>query len=351
MKISFNKAMAFIIIAAIIICLFIVTIFMVNGNKNKETNSTNQPLTNLNNLAYDGTTELGTPVKFTINEITPPEAVSEYETSFKINGNSWYYDLDAEGNAINIYAFGNFSGDVIIPDTLDGHKVISIGKNNSSLDNSLFYTSIGGEDYWDNITSITVPEGVKYINDDAFSGYKKLERVILPDSIVYIGDDAFRSSSNLAYINSDVEGKVVMPKNLQYYGESIFAYDDKINAFEFPQQINYIQDWTFYATEGFSNLTIPGQFEYIGEGAFADSEIENLTIEDGVKIIKDDAFEMNESLKKVNLADSVISIGKNAFYLCKSLSEFNYNGKLSYIGKEVFDYTKVKDVLKSNQLP
>ena len=352
MKISFNKAVVLVVIAVLIVCICIAIIFVVNSNTNKNVNNASQQLTSSSsNSSYDGTEELGTPVEFEIQEVELPEKVGD-EESAEVNGNTWFYDLDAQGNAINIYTYDTFTGDVTLPDTLNGHKVISIGSDNAAgTDNTLFHAPLGGEDYWDNITSITVPDGVQYINEYAFMGYDKLERVTLPDTVIYIGDDAFTSSTNLAYINSDIEGKVVMPKGLQYYGESLFRYNDKINDFEFPEQINYIQDWTFYETSGFSDVTISGQFEYVGQGAFSSSEVKTLTIEDGVKIIKASAFNMNKQLTSVNMADSVTVIEKNAFSLCSLLNEFHYNGKLSYIGKGVFDYTNVKDVLESNQLP
>lgn len=351
MKISFNKAVVLVVIAVLIVCICIAIIFVVNSNTNKNVNNAGNASQQITSSSYDGTEELGTPVEFEIQEVELPEKVGD-EESAEVNGNTWFYDLDAQGNAINIYTYGTFTGDVILPDTLNGHKVISIGNEKAiGNKNSIFDTSYGGEHYWNNITSITIPDGVKYINAYAFYGYDKLERVTLPDTVIYIGDDAFTSSKNLAYINSDIEGKVVMPKGLQYYGESLFRYNDKINDFEFPEQINYIQDWTFYETSGFSDVTISGQFEYVGQGAFSSSETKTLTIEDGVKIIKASAFSMNKQLTSVNMADSVTVIERDAFSLCSLLNEFHYNGKLSYIGKGVFDYTNVKDVLESNQLP
>lgn len=349
MKKSSSKILLLIIIVVIIVGLSIAAVFMLNSNKTEDTNNGGQQVAT-SGSSYDGTAELGTPMEFTINKVTLPEKVG-YQQSFEVDGNTWYYSLDAEGNAINIYTYGDFSGDVIIPDMLDGHKVISIGKIPTTTQNTLFYTSLGGEQYWNNITSITVPEGVKYINPEAFYGFDNLKTVTLPDSIIYIGSSAFESCKNLESINSDIPGKVVMPKNLQYYGESLFRGTYKINAFEFPEQINYIQSWTFYETHGFSDVTIPGQFKYIGIGAFASSDTTSLTVEEGVQIIGNSAFTMNKELTRVNLPNTVQSIGTDAFSLCTLLNEFNYNGKLSYIGKKVFDYTNVKDALASNQLP
>ena len=76
---------------------------------------------------------------------------------------------DENGNAINIYTYGsNFTENVILPSTLNGHKVISIGNSKSIGNNTIFYKSSKEESHWDNIISITVPEGVQYINTNAF---------------------------------------------------------------------------------------------------------------------------------------------------------------------------------------
>ena len=335
-------------VALLLICTFIGGTFVGCGDKVENGNSVVDRESS--NLAYDGTVALGNKAEFEISKVTLPEEVETKKVT-KIDGNSWYYDLDSEGNAINVHVYGNYSGDVTLPSTLDGHKVISIGRGYASSGNELFFWSMNQERYLDNITSITVPDGVKYINSQALAYCDNLQKVILPDSVIYIGNDVFDGDDNLAYINSDVEGKVVMPENLQYYGESLFTHTKKINSFEFPKQIDYIQNWTFYQTKGFDELTIPGQFKYIGHSAFCDSTITKVTIEDGVEMIDGSAFAMNDRLKKVNIADSVVSIGGGAFQLCKVLERFNYTGKLNYIGADVFKYNTKKDFIKYEQLP
>lgn len=347
---SKTKSVLIVIVVMAIICLCSGGILMI-VNKSSDSSVSNGDNSGSNtNKAYDGTKEIGSPIEVTINEIPYPETVGDMH-SYQIGEDVWYYNLDSEGNAINIYANGNFTGDVILPSELDGHKVISIGKNLVDNKTTLFDTSIGGEHYWKNITSVTVPDGVKYINSGAFYGLDNLKKISLPDSIIYIGDNAFSYCSNLSSINSEIEGKIVMPKGLIYYGESLFRANKKINSFEFPDQINYIQAWTFYETAGFSDLVIGKQFMYICNNAFNSSSIKSLVIEDGVEMIDIGAFQMNKQLEKVIMADSVIRIGTDAFNLCVTLTDFKYDGKLTYIGKNVFDYTKVTDIIKNHQLP
>ena len=51
-----------------------------------------------------------------------------------------------------------------------------------------------------NITEITVPEGVTYINEDAFKGCSNLEHVYLPNSLTAIGSGAFSMCHKLTDI-------------------------------------------------------------------------------------------------------------------------------------------------------
>lgn len=306
--------------------------------------------------AYDGTKEMGKKVEFEIKEVELPKAPdwsNEGEFFKDEYDDSWNYDLDAEGNAINVHGYlYSFTGDVTIPDTIDGHKVISLGKGPGKYAGSnteFFETSINGEAYWNNITSLTIPEGVKYINKFAFMGLENLESVTLPESLIYLGDNAFSHNKNLSRINSDNEGEVILPSNLQYLGEEQFQYNDKITSVKFPETINYIPDFIFSECEGITEFIVPEHIEYIGYGAFSRSKLNKITLGENVKIIDHSAFSTTE-LKEVTLPDSVVSIGTWAFYFTP-LEKFEYNGKLDYIGTAVFDYTKIENPLKNSQLP
>jgi len=67
--------------------------------------------------------------------------------------------------------------EAVIPDNFDGIKVTSIGE--------------GAFAYFNNLTSVIIPQGVISICDRAFLDCLELTEVIIPDSILYIGNEAF----------------------------------------------------------------------------------------------------------------------------------------------------------------
>ena len=71
-------------------------------------------------------------------------------------------------------------------------------------------------------------------------------------------------------------------------------------------------------------VVIPDEVKVIGENAFRSfgwgehSDIESVTIPDGVKIIEDAAFCGCSRLRNITIPDSVTSIGKMAFEDCSN---------------------------------
>lgn len=62
------------------------------------------------------------------------------------------------------------------------------------------------------------------------------------------------------------------------------------------------------------NLTIPSNIETINNGAFAHSDVENLTLAEGVGIIRESAFYGCGKLKEIYLPSTLTFIGNYAFY-------------------------------------
>lgn len=74
--------------------------------------------------------------------------------------------------------------DDIIPNKSDV-EVVEIGSHVTSIGNAAFYN------YYQNLTSVTIPNSVTSIKSSAFEGCSSLTSVTIPDSVTSIGEAAF----------------------------------------------------------------------------------------------------------------------------------------------------------------
>ena len=121
-----------------------------------------------------------------------------------------------------------------------------------------------------NLTSITLPEGLTSIGDYAFSGCSSLTgTVTIPASVTEIGLNPFRRCSNL-------EGITVESGNSSYYDEGNCLIEKStktlitgFNNSTIPSDIKIIVDYAFFACESLTSITLPSSLTSIGRGAFS----------------------------------------------------------------------------------
>ena len=89
-------------------------------------------------------------------------------------------------NAAIITACNKKRGNIIIPETIDGHPVTSIGD--------------GAFAWCRSLTSIKIPDSVTSIGDYAFKGCRSLTSITIPDSMTSIGNYAFCGCSRLTSV-------------------------------------------------------------------------------------------------------------------------------------------------------
>lgn len=133
-------------------------------------------------------------------------------------------------------------------------------------------------------------------------------------NMIYVEDYAFKGCTNLV----DVE----MYSNV-CFGDGVFESCDKIEALE-ENNLLYLEAketeeelkndhyYLFRTQSNSKNIVTSLKTVSIMDAFRNNNDIENITLNSGVKYINSSAFK-NSSLKRINIPSSVIYIGRNAF--------------------------------------
>jgi hypothetical protein len=216
------------------------------------------------------------------------------------------------------------------------------------------------------IYSISIPAGVTAIHDGAFDYQKHLIEIINFSSIdivagdtanggigeyaievhtgesklTFVGDYIFYSLEGKDYLavytGSDVE--VTLPtlegKDYSVYDEIFYMSD--IEKVTIPEGVISIGNDAFSYCSKLREVILPSTLSFIGEYAFSRCPLQSIVIPDSVTAIGGHAFS-NSGLESIFIPASVKTIGDSAFRGCKSLKSVGLCEGLISIGLCAFD--------------
>lgn len=228
------------------------------------------------------------------------------------------YEVNEDGKTCTITGRGSCTDRILkFPSVIDGYRVTSIGEK-------AFYYDSG------KVSSIVIPEGIEYIEEDAFGGCFFLSDVQLPASLLSIGDFAFDSCADLVSIE--------LPENLESLGAGAFDACYGLETVNIPKGITQIGDCTFRECRALTEIVLHDGITSIGHSAFYDcSSLKSITIPNGVTEISTSTFASCDALQAVRLPNTVRSIGNNAFADCFFLTDIILPNGLESIGDGAFD--------------
>ncbi|MBP3315538.1 MAG: leucine-rich repeat protein [Clostridia bacterium] len=286
------------------------------------------------------------------------------------------------GNRVTTIGDAAFNGcrklkSINLPDSLQYIGVAAFqscrGLQNIVLPKSL--TTIGSYAFQDCIalSSIVIPDSIETIEEHSFSYCASLESVTLRKGVKKIKDNAFYECTALS--------EIILNEGLEEIGLSAFAAS-AVTSIHIPSSVTYVQP-NFLSSQNLNSITVDpqnakyhaannclikteyktlvrgsntsvipsdGSVEVIGNFAFYDLTLSEITIPETVIHIMPYAFENCTSLTKVNWHDNIQAIGINTFYGCSSLGEIDFPENLTTLDGNFSNCTSLHTVNLSKNI-
>ena len=179
-----------------------------------------------------------------------------------------------------------------------------------------------------NITSLTVPEGVKSIGKQAFFNCSGMTSLSLPASVRSIGELCFNGCQKLQSIS--------VPASSGY-----FSSEDGV-------LFNYGATTLIRCPEGFTDTeyTVPESVTTIDSSAFSRClSLKRVNLPSGLNLIRDRAFYEDVNLSSMIIPASVAAVGSEAFRSTGGIKTLSLEAVSPSFGSDAFKSTGVSRVL------
>ncbi|MCL2793402.1 MAG: leucine-rich repeat domain-containing protein [Spirochaetaceae bacterium] len=160
------------------------------------------------------------------------------------------YELTADGRGIVITRYTGRGGAVVIPSTIEGMPVLVIGR-------AAFRGRSSTEDPrpGDAVTTVFVPSSVEWIRGDAFAQMENLTKVTLSEGLKIIDINAFASNRRLTTIN--------LPATLEELGAGAFSNCRELSELSIPESLRSIRFISERHQDGTGTVN-PNNFAFLG---------------------------------------------------------------------------------------
>ncbi len=205
------------------------------------------------------------------------------------------------------------------------------------------------------LSSVTLPNSVKVLEDYAFLGCRRLTQVNIPAGVLRLGTESGQESSvftecaSLAAITVDSANPSYSDRDGVLFskdGKKLLWCPPTITEYDIPEGVTAIAGHAFtsgvvrYSYEPESNLTrvtIPSTVTEICGGAFSHAAgLTEVTIPESVKTIGSSAFSGCTGLTEVTIPEGVKTIGSWAFSGCTGLTSVTVPASVTSMDFDIF---------------
>ena len=189
------------------------------------------------------------------------------------------------------------------------------------------------------ITSFVFGDSVQHIPDYLCADMTKLTSLTIPNNVTSIGNDAFSGCSGLTKVNyiGDVKGwlAIDMNSNPISYSHNLYINNELLTDLIIPEGITYISN--FAQCTSLVSVTISNSVTSIGSSAFSDcTGLTSVAIPNSVTSIGSSAFSGCSGLISATIGNGVTDIGDKAFSGCKNVETVVFGSAVETIGVSAF---------------
>lgn len=156
------------------------------------------------------------------------------------------FKFTPDNTAVIVTRYNGTAADVTIPSRYKGKPV-------TAIDHAAFFNSA--------VTSVTIPDSVTSIHDNAFGFCSQLTNISIPNSVTSIGFSAFAHCTSLK--------SITLPSSLSSISEALFSGCSQLTTIQIPDSVSSIQANAFYHCRNLETIRIPVSVTLIETDAFA----------------------------------------------------------------------------------
>lgn len=233
----------------------------------------------------------------------------------------------------------DMTGSLVIPDTINGMKIIGLGDgSNISVSSISSGSSVFADALFDG--SLRLPTHLEYIRHATFENSKFSGAIAIPKSVKIIGTNAFDKST--------FTGELKLPDELTSIGVWAFKNSTFAGELKLPDGLTSIGDSAFSNSTFTGELKLPDSLTSIGGHAFYYSTFTGeLKLPDSLTSIDNWAFYTSTFSGELKLPDGLTSIGNDAFYNSTFTGTLDVSN-VKYIQKDAFSSSKIDKVIRGN---
>ena len=180
------------------------------------------------------------------------------------------------------------------------------------------------------IRSVSLPDGLLHIGNQAFHGCSNLTSVRFPEGLETIGRFAFDRCVSLT--------SATLPAGLKTIESYAFEYSG-LTSVSLPEGLETIESHAFYQCTDLNSISFPAGLETIGNYAFYQcTGLTTVVFADGPKTIGERAFYQCTALRSLSIPEGLESLGYEAFSGCTGLTSASLPEGLKILKQHTFSY-------------